>query len=210
MKLDVLNYNKEEARFKFTIFKVLELLGVFLFVWGFESLGRWSYHNLPFKFISGFIPSSYLEYWMYGFLTLLVLVACLSGISVALCLVYQMIKSWIKLNWRWAKILSEEEDSRTERLSEQNKLSEIKEIEKLERDRKKFGYCKGDIAVRESEGTFGRVGDKLIIKHINSSRSFDAEGHEFISIEEFRIVNKKLPKKPKLNKVREKEVREKK
>ena len=94
-------------------------------------------------------------------------------------------------------------------------MKEIRKIEKLEEQRSKYGYCVGDTCIRKKEGEFWEtIGDKGEVVYINDKTSFDVKckgsRHNCLKTKEFKFIKKKLDKKPKLNKVREEEVKERK
>ena len=209
MRLKVLKYNKDKAIGKFIYFKFLELVGLFIFIFGFENLGRFVYEKYGMIFDLN-IPITYFDFWAYGLLCVLIIILICCAVSIAIWVLILMIVGWFKLNWRWAKLSSEDEDSKIERLSEQKKLKEIRKIEKLEEQRKKYGYCVGDTMVRLKRGTFGKVGGKYIVTSIDDDGYFECKEAASIRKGKFRIVKQKLPKKPKLNKIREKEVNDRK
>ncbi len=211
MRLKVLKYDKQKARSNFILLKLGELFGLFLLIFGFETLGRFLYYKWDWL---DFIPVTYMEFWLYGFLSLgLILLIAFSAFVIGYTTIYILIH-WVKLNWFWAKRAAEDEDAKLERLSEQKKLKKIKKIEELEEDRKKYGYCIGDTTIRIEEGEYSweKIGDKGEIVYINNKISFDAKfkgkRDNCLKTEEFKFIKKKLDKKPKLNKVREEEVKE--
>ncbi len=211
MKLKILKYNKNKAIGKFILFKFLELFAIFLFTFGFESLGRVTYERFD---LWGFSPVTYIGFWFYGLLSLLLAFWILVVASVLIFLIIYLIISWVKLNWRWAKISAEDEGSKIERLSEQKKLKAIRKIEMQEEQRKEHGYCVGDTAVRIKGGTFGKVGDKFEIICVNPGGGFDClngpDREVGIPKNKFKMIKNKLSKKPKLNNVREKEINDRK
>ena len=204
MKLKVLKYDKDKAIGKFVLFKLLELFALFLFIFGFETFGIFIYTR--YDWLTMPTPTTYMEFWLYGFLSLgLVLLIGFATFVIVYTIIYLLIY-WVKANWRWAKRASEDEDSKLERLSEQKKLNEIRKIEKLEEQRKEYGYCKGDTSIRRKDGEYwGTTGDKGKVVYINDKTSFDAkcEGtrHNCMKTKDFKFIKKKLDKKPKLNKV---------
>jgi len=211
MRLEVLNYDKNKAKFKFALFKFLELFGLFIIIFGFETLGRWSYENLQVYLSIYFVPTTYFGFWLYGLVTFITFLVAVSIITLAIYTVYLIVKEWVKLNWRWAKISSEDDGAKAERLLDQSKLKEIKRIKKLKSDRKKFGYCKGDTAIREKSGDFGWIGDKYEIKKVwsNGNLDLDFKGEHRTLPGKFKFIKNKILKEPKLSKIRAKEVKEK-
>ena len=209
MRLKVLKYNKDKAIGKFIYFKLLELEGLFIFIFGFENLGRFVYEKYGMIFDLN-IPITYFDFWAYGLacVVMIILICCVAVLMA--WLLVSIVQGWLKLNWRWDKLVSEDKESKTERLSEQKKLKEIRKIEKLERDRKEYGYCVGDTVIRLKKGTFGKVGGKYIVTSIGDDGNFECKEAANIRIGKFKIVKQKLPKKPKLNKIREKEVNDRK
>ena len=214
MNLKILKYDKEKAKRKFVLFKFLELFGLFLFIFGFHGLGSIIYNNFPklYTEIVGSGIASFGNLWFCGFSTFIFGTLALVMVYVVLVVIYKIFKAWFKANWRWAKILSEDEKAKKERVGEQKKLKEIRKIEKLERQRDKYRYCVGDKMVRIEKGTFGRVGDKYKVTYVNSDGSFDCyngpDKYADIPLKNFRIVKNKLPKRPKLSSIRQKEVEE--
>ncbi len=209
MRLKILKYDKDKAIGRFFYFKLLELFGLFLFTFGFETLGRFMYTK--YDWLTMPYPTTYMEFWLYGFLSLLCVLFIGFATFVIVYSIGYILVHWIKLNWFWAKRAAEDEGSKIERLSEQKKLKEIRKIEKLEDQRKEYGYCVGDTAVREMEGTFGKVGDKYKVIEIDDDGNFTwDEEEDFVKKGNFKFIKKKLDKKPKLNRVREEEVKEKK
>ncbi len=205
MKLKVLKYDKQKARSKFVLFKLLELFGLFLFTFGFETLGRFMYTKYDWLTMT---PTTYIDFWLYGLASLFCIL--LIGILFALVcwLLILLIVGWFKLNWRWAKRAAEDEGSKIERLSEQKKIEKIKEIEELEDQRRKYGYCIRDIAVRIKKGDYGKVGSKYKVIDIADCGSFNCDERDDLTKKgRFKFIKKKLVK-PKLNKVREEEVKE--
>ncbi len=212
MKLKVLKYNKEKAIGKFILFKFLELFALFIFTFGFESLGRFTYERFD---IFNLIPTTYIGFWFYGLLSLLLILLISAAVIGLILLVIYLLGSWVEMNWRWAKIASEDEDSKVERLSEQKKLKEIKKIEDQEEERKEYGCCAGDIAVRTRKGDFGKVGDKFKVTNVYDDEDYGEvlfnckERENGVELGRFKFLKQKSVK-PKLNKVREKEVNDRK
>jgi len=211
VKLKVLKYNKEKARWLFSLLKFSELFAVFLFIFGFHGFGYLIYNNFP-KFYLWFIPSGVVNFyylWVCGITTIIFgIFALLITFSIS-WLIYLIIKSWVKANWKWAKTLAEDKEVKEERLNEQKKLDEIKRIEKLEKQREKFGYCVGDTALRVKNGTFGKVGDKYKIDYVDYDGDIDCiygNKSRNCTTENFKFIKNQLPKKPKLNPTRQKEV----
>ena len=227
MKLKILKYNKNKAVGKFILFKFLELFALFLFTFGFESLGRVVYERFDWMVFS---PVTYIGFWFYGFVSLFLSLLILASIVGFILLIFDIFKYWFKLNWRWAKISAEDEDSKIERLSEQKKLKEIKRIEGIEEQRKKYGYCIGDKVIAKGKvdglnlkGSKGKVvdideDDMVGIefeKEFEKGHSCDGLGKDgycrWCPKGSFKMLIKvNLPKKPKLNKVREKEINDRK
>jgi len=210
-KLKVLDYNKKKAIKWFSLFKFLELLGLFLFFFGFNGLG----HVVSnWKFFADMFPSvlisssiGYFGYWLFGFLFFIFAIVSLILLVSVGALIYTIISNWIKANWKAATIKAETKEAKKEREEQQKILNEIKRIEKLEKQRSKFGYCKGDIAVRIAEGTFGKIKDKFEITGVSYDGGFNTANHGDISPINFKFIKKKLFKKPKLNKVRAEEIK---
>ncbi len=203
-KLKVLKYNEEKAKRVVILLKFFELFGLFLFTFGLHWLGSLIYNNYPkfFSEVFGFEKINCLTLWLTGFIMLLLVFITFALLVLAI----NLISIWFKANWRWAQIISEDEGVKAERLSEQKKLKEIRRIEKQEEDRKKFGYCEGDTAIKIKDGYLGKVGKKYIIKSVNSNGNFNIEGHSDTTTRNFNFIKNKLPKKPKLNTSRQKEV----
>ncbi len=226
MRLKVLKYDKQEARNKFVLFKLLELFGLFLFTFGFETFGRFVYGKVGYLF-PGLEATTYIEFWALGSISIMMLILFGFIIYYIVYGLFLFFRWWIKENWRWAKEASEDEDSKLERLSEQKKIEKIKEIEKLEDNRKEFGYCVGDKIVlkKQTKSDYAdeneikkMYGKKVTIKEIFENGNFDVEETEVFEGEDGAHCNKtnvkkvfKIQlKKPKLNKVREEEVRDRK
>jgi len=212
MKLKVIKYDKIKARWLLALLKFSELFVVFLFVFGFHGLGSLVYNNFP-KFYYAFFDfkvTSFGSLWLCGFGTFLLGIGVLFLVYTIGYIIYITFKSWFKANWRWAKILSEDEKSKQERLKEKGKLKLIKKIERMNKDRKLWGYCEGDIAVRERSGTFGIVGGKYEITYvyINDNGCFDCKECKEVSPGKFRFIKKSIPKKPKLSPIRQEELNE--
>jgi len=213
VKLKVLKYNKEKAKWLFSLLKFSELFVVFLFIIGFHGFGSLIYNNFP-KFYLWFIPSgvaNFYNLWLCGFCTFILVILALLIAYLIVLIIYLIIKSWVKSNWRWAQTLAEDKEVKVERLSEEKKLKEIRRIEELEEQRKKFGYCVGDTALRVKKGDFGKVGDKYKIVDIDKENGdldcmYGDESWENVEVENFKFIKNKLPKKPKLNPTRQKEV----
>ena len=221
MRLKVLKYDKQKARSNFILFKLAELLGLFLFVFGFHGLGSIVYNSFPklYDSIVGSMSTNYLATWFVGFSTIILGIFGILIIYGCLYVVCKIIKTWIKANWRWAKEAAEDEGYKIERLSEQKKL---KEVERIESDRKSLGYCVGDkIKYKEARdypcschAPNGAYGKKATLRKVYPSGSFrvkefNEEGNcKEKEIE--KVVQKiDITKKPKLNKVREEEVKDK-
>ena len=203
-KLKVLKYNEEKAKRIVVLLKFFELFGLFLFTFGLNRIGYLIYNNYP-KFFSeffGFEKINWFNLWVAGFVMLLLLIISLVivwGVLILIC-------NWLKANWRWAQIISEDKEVKAERLSEQKKLKKIRKIEKLEGQRDKYGYCVGDTMVREIEGTFGHIGGKYVVNFIHNDGNFNCKEINSVPPGKFKIVKNKLPKKPKLNTLRQEEV----
>ena len=225
MRLKVLKYNKDKAIGKFIYFKFLELVGLFIFIFGFENFGRFMY--LRYDWLTMPYPTTYIDFWLYGFLSLLLLLFIVFAAFVICYTIIYLLIYWIKANWRWAKRVSEDEDSKIERLNDEKKIEKIREIEKLEEARKKYGYGVGDTIIlkKQTEEEYSdenvikkRYGKKVTIKEVFEYGNFDIEEVKELEIgahcnkTNIKKVIKKIsiPKKPKLNKVREKEVNDRK
>ncbi len=228
MRLKVLNYDKDKAIGKFIYFKLLELLGLFIFIFGFETFGRYAYEKV-WHLLPSFEATTYLEFWTLGAISILLLMLSCMIVYYVGYGIYLLLTGWFKLNWEWAKRVSEDEDSKIERLSEQKKLKEIIRIEEIEEQRKEYGYCAGDKIILKKQTEIEEYDDskikkmygkKATIKKMFHHGNFDIEEIEEFSSEDGAHCNKTnvkkvikkilTPKKPKLNKIREKEVKERK
>lgn len=207
MKLKILKYNKEKAIKNFIIFKLAEFIGLFLLIFGFENFGEYICSVVPESWVC---PTTYMGYWLLGVLSIILILISLLLVGLILYGVGCLFVLWIKSNWRWAKISAEDENEKKERLIEQAKLKKIKEIDEMYKHREKYGYCKGDEALRVTAGDFGKIGDKYIIEKVYSNGYFDIKHNgkiiEDINPKKFIFIKKQIPKKPKLNNIRQKEI----
>jgi len=203
MKLKILKYNRNKAKWLMALLKFSELFGLFLFVFGFYGLGIFVCENF-LEIISslGWEGITYFDIWFIGVWALSLALSFLVGIYMVGWLIYKIFEVWFKANWRWAKALVEDKKSKEERLKEQDKLKLIKEIEKKEKQREKFGYCVGDIAVMVKDGNFEKAGTKLEIVRVNLNGTIDCKvngiKYEACRRKQFKFIKKPLPKKPKL------------
>jgi len=214
MKLKVLKYDKVKARWFLALLKFSELFVVFLLVFGFHGLGSLVYNNFP-EIYYYFIKSGVVSFgnlWFCGFGTFIFGLCGLCTGWVVVSLVYIIFKAWFKANWRWAQVLSEDKKSKQERLKEKEKLKLIEDIEEMNKDRERWGYCRGDIAFRLFRGTFGKVGDKYEITYVDNEGNFNCKeaGSIVVKPDNFRFIKKPIPKKPKLSPMRQKELDERK
>jgi len=219
MKLKVLKYDKIKARWLLALLKFGELFAVFLLVFGFHGLGSLVYNNFPelFRFF-GLEVANFGNLWLCGFYVFFFGICALLVIYEIIWIIYSIFKAWFKANWRWAKVLSEDKKSKQERLKEKEKLKLIKKIEKMDEDRKKFGYCVGDEIVfknvedypKDCHAPNGAYGEKATIKSINSEGKFLVEEFNETGLcakkEIARVIKIPIPKKPKLSPMRQKEV----
>lgn len=203
-KLKVLKYNEEKTKRVVILLKFFELFGLFLFTFGLNRLGYLIYNNYPnfFSEVFGFEVINGFYLWLTGFIMLVLVIITFALLILAISL----ISIWLKANWRWAQIISEDKEVKAERLSEQKKLKKIRKIEKLEGQRDKYGYCVGDTMVREIKGTFGHIGGKYVVNFIHNDGNFNCKEINSVPPGKFKIVKNKLPKKPKLNTLRQEEV----
>lgn len=206
MKTKVIDYDKSKAKRNFVLFKLAEVFGVFLFLFGFNPLGKFSYSILGDFFIIS--PESYMDFWMSGFLTLF----CLYVGVVALCaigyIVNVLIKLWIKSNWEWAKKSVENPKSKIERLKEKEKLKSYKKRIPKMNDRKKYGYCKGDLVLIKREAEDLIKNKRYKINEVGSDGKAwvtDEEGDSHCVIRgddnyyRYELIKQKIPSLPKLN-----------
>ena len=220
MKLKVINYDKQFAKGYFVLLKLFELFCVFLVIFGFENLGSFLYNKHNFL---QWTISSHLGFWTYGLVSLIIFIVVTFIFGLLLGGLYELIKVWIKGNWRWAQTLSEDKNAKAERLDQQAKLNKIKEIEKLEEDRKEYGYCKGDSIYAKKDvynhndiydGLLCKKGSNYVIKEISDDGEIDVGKEDFTinSVEfkgNFKVIKQQILKKPKLNKQREEEINKK-
>ena len=138
-KIQITKYDKPRAKWYFALFKFLELFAIFLFTFGFYGLGSLVYKHFPtiYSFFTMYGGSNYFLMWFVGFLIFLTAVLALLVTAGILCLVYSIIKAWIKGNWNLAKGCTEDKTVKAKRLKQQ-------ELEDKRADRKKWGYCVGD------------------------------------------------------------------
>jgi len=224
-RLEVLKYDKAKAKNYFILFKFFELFGVFLFFVGFHALGSFIYNKFP-QVCSAFSCegySSYFELWFLGFMTFLIIVICLGCIVLLLLWVYLIFRTWFRVNWRLAKLYAEDEEAKKERLKEEGKLKKIKEIEELEEQRKRWGYCVEDEAkyINKDKDAVNRrrYGQKCKILKIDNDGNIYPKWEDgsdggvaedgIIYSSSFKFIKKPLPKKPKLSKVRQEEIKKK-
>ncbi len=209
VQLKVLKYDEDKAKRIVILLKYLELFGLFLFTFGLNRFGYLIYNNYPkiFSELFAFETINCFTLWLTGFLMLVL-------IGIALIIIWGVILlicSWLKANWRWAQVISEDKGVKAERLSEQKKLKEIRRIEKQEKQREKYGYCVGDTAVMVKDGNYERAGTKFEITRIGEDGRYiscKVNGVKYSDCpkKKFTFVKNKLPKKPKLNTLRQKEV----
>jgi len=212
MKLKVLKYNRNKARRLFPLLKFLELFAVFLFVVGFHGLGSLIYNHFP-KFYAelfGLAPVNCFTLWAVGLCIFVMGIVVLAMVVGTIWVAYLIFQAWFRANWRWAQTLSENKKVKVERLKEQKKFKEIKRIEKLEKQRKKFGYCVGDTAVMIKDGNHERAGTKFKIVRVGLDGYIDCKvnGKKYDGCprRKFTFIKNKIPKKPELSLLRQKEV----
>ncbi len=118
---------KKQIKF-FSLFKFLELFGVFLFIFGFHWLGNLVLNNGWITW-ENFTPS-YFNIWFTGlisFLGLIIGLIIIFGLGFGL---YQNTSIWIKKNWEWAGTfsLSLEERLNNKKVEELKLDSEFREF----------------------------------------------------------------------------------
>lgn len=157
LKEPELEYDKKKTINYFLILKVLELLGLWFFIFGLYYIGLYVALKCPYvlnwfvkiKLVS--LPINFIDFWYIG------LYLFVFGTFLTL-LIYR----WVGANWNLAK---------KKHLTEESKKAK-QEYEK-KRDRLRWGYCVGDEAkytCREKYATNKRrFGQKCIIGKIDSS-----------------------------------------
>lgn len=102
---ETIKYDKKKAKRYFILFKFLEVSGVPLLYYGLWLLGKVVYHSGFLKknlFWKGMVVSN-LNFVIVGGVFIIQggLILLIAG--VVIYLIYQVIISWIKQNWEWAK-----------------------------------------------------------------------------------------------------------
>lgn len=205
MKTKILNYDKKKAKVYFGLLKFAELFSVFLFFFGFNWLGHVAVNILGQVFWDN--PSSYFEFWLVGFFFFMMICGAITLVGFIIYLSYQLVKLWLKANWRWAKVIAEDGDSKIKRLEEKQKIKKISKIEEMEKDREKHGVCVGDTAISKKNTEYLTKGEKYKVCSIYDDgdiRVKDINGNEvsycYKPTRYFKITKNKLPAKPKLDK----------
>ncbi len=158
-----IRYSEPKAKKYFVLFKILEFFSVFLFFFGFYSLGQfrlnqgWWMTNL----FDVSIPSieSYFEVWVFGLVSFIEILIIFTLIILLLALVYGLVSGWIKLNWYWSRLASENEKDKIKRLNIKVKKKLIREREEKREEENKEKKIK-----KEFKDRYGYyIGDKVIV-----------------------------------------------
>lgn len=212
MKFKVLKYDKNKAKVFFVLFKLLELFGIFLFFFGFNWFGNLIIRYFPEVVTNLFfneIPSSYIGVWAVGLLSFFSLIIILVISGFIIFGIIKLLIYWIKGNWKMAIIVSEDKNSKLERLNEEKKLKEIKRIEKLEEQRREYGVCEGDKLIEyKTKKIFEVTGFDDENENYPIWLKDDNGEYDLFRIDKKdKIIKKKIPKKPKLSKIRKLELK---
>lgn len=158
-----IKYSTPKARKYFVLFKFLEFFGVFLFFFGFYSLGQfrlnqgWWWGDL--LHLSNPLTERYFEIWTFGLLTFIELFISVILVVLVVMLIFGILWGWVELNWYWSKLAGENEQDKIKRLKIKVKNKLIRE--KAEKKKKAKEEKEKEKAFRLRYGYY--VGDKVIV-----------------------------------------------
>lgn len=201
---NIIDYDKDKAKRWFAFLKILEVLGVFLLTFGLYGLGIVTSSILLAKdyvYVYG--------YWVLGLLLILLIILILAILLVIGLLAYLVVKEYLKLNWKWAKLIAENPAGKKKRLAKEKaeRIAEDNEI------RKEYGFCIGD-EVEIKKCKVGKIYGgckfkKKMVKHIGERYDVykqddegdflldysDNEGNDYVwSKDMLKLIKKRIEK----------------
>ena len=150
------DYNECKAKKWFVLLKTLELFIVFLFTFGVYGLGLVATNSLSNcweKWFWTMKSTTIMGIWFNGLGIIFVSLVYLICVAAILALIYYLIKGFITINWKWARLIAETPEGKKKRLEEIRK-EELDDDEKCRKEN--GGFIAGD-EVEVKKCIVGRV-----------------------------------------------------
>jgi len=142
---EVKKYNKDKSKWIFAGLKLAEFFAAFLFTFGIYGLGIFANTLIGTK-LGIFYGITYLregiiDIWSLGLGFLFMSIISIIIICIVIWIIYETIKAFLVVNWKWAQRLTETPEGKKERKKENERLKK----QYYDERRALKGFLKGDM-----------------------------------------------------------------